>query len=272
MPTTADMGVITLADANYFPGLRVLYRSIRDSYPVGVACFDIGLSEEQRAWAEQQEGLCILPVPETEDIALVRRASKDRRLAKRGKREWPLWICPFLIAASPFRRTFWIDCDAVVLRDLEQLFDMLDEGPVFTRENLAPDRTANSPALYRLLPIERTFDPALPVLNAGVSGWDLERDRDILEAYGHPVREAFRSTKVKKAISWWDQGALIWGVQSTGQEHRVATSTRWNLCVKHTVAAERSYAWDESVLDELRRDVPDAAVLHWNGYQVPWSS
>lgn len=271
MDPSATEGVVTLADANYFPGLSVLFQSIRESHPVEVACFDIGLTDEQREWAERTDGITILPIPETEDVLDVRRKEPGRKLLKRGKREWPLWICPYLIAASPFRRTFWIDCDAVVLRDLDQLFGMLDEGPVFTAENLAPEKTPNRPELYDLLPVERDFDPERPVLNAGVSGWDLERDTPTLEAYGHAVREAFRDPRIKRAISWWDQGALIWAVQSTGMEHRVPDSTRWNRCVLHTEAADKRYDWGDRVLPELRRDAPDTAILHWNGYQVPWS-
>ena len=268
---TAAEGVVTLADANYFPGLRVLHQSIRESHPVPLACFDIGLTDAQRDWAGAAEGMQVLPIPETEDIARVRPVGSGPRLAKRGKREWPLWICPYLIAASPFRRTYWIDCDAVVLRDLPELFGMLDDGPVFTPENLAPEQTPNRPQLYELLPIERDFDPSSPALNAGVSGWDLERDAGVLGAYGHAVRRAFEEPRIKEAIRWWDQGALIWAVQSSGLEARVASSLRWNLCVKHTRAHDRRYRWGEEVLAQLRADVPEAAILHWNGYQVPWS-
>ncbi|MHC4895313.1 MAG: hypothetical protein ACYTFV_18640 [Planctomycetota bacterium] len=60
-------------------------------------------------------------------------------------------------------------------------------------------------------------------------------------------------------------------MQSTGMEHRVPDSTRWNRCVLHTEAADKRYDWGDRVLPELRRDAPDTAILHWNGCQVPWS-
>ena len=41
-------GVITLADANYFPGLVGLHVSIQTSWPCPIACYDVGLTPEQR--------------------------------------------------------------------------------------------------------------------------------------------------------------------------------------------------------------------------------
>lgn len=263
-------GVVTLADHNYFPGLEVLHRSVQESHPVPVLCYDIGLTARQRRRAAELEGLTVLPVPSTPEIELVRAARPDAPIAKQGKREWPIWICPFLIAESRLRRALWIDCDAVVLRDLGELFAMLDEGPVFTPENFAPEVTPNAPELYDLLPIERDFDPSLPVVNAGVSGWDLERDANCLDAYRLAARRAFEDPRIKEAISWWDQGCLVWAIQATGSEGRVVETNRWNLCAKGTRAEGRRYRWGPGVLDELRRDVPEAAILHWNGLPVPW--
>jgi hypothetical protein len=267
-------GIVTLADSHYFPGLETLYVSAQQSCAVPVACFNLGLTGDQieRA-AERYPRLSILQLPDTPDIAAVRHAfSNATALAKPGKRVWPLWICPFLIAASPFERVFWMDCDILVLRDLEGLFALLDQGPVFTPENLAPAKVANKPELYERLPIDRFFDRLSPAANGGVSGWDLDRDGEVLEAYMHPVRKACTDEAIRNAISWHDQGALNWAIRKTGLEHRVVSSWKWNLSVKHTAAAGKRYDWNDSVVDVLRRDVPDANLLHWNGYPVPWAA
>jgi hypothetical protein len=269
---SAPRGIVTLADANYFAGLETLYLSAQESFEVPVACFDIGLTDEQKARASRHARLSVLPLPQTQDIERVQRAFSDATpLAKAAKRVWPLWICPFLIAASPFRRVFWLDCDIVVLRSLGGLFRMLDEGPVFTPENLAPEKTPNKPELYELLPIARQFDPLVPTVNGGVSGWDLERDREALQGYMTPVRRACDDPRVRNAISWHDQGCLIWSIQKNGLEHRVLASREWNLCAKHTRAFGKRYAWGPGAFDELRRDVPEANLLHWNGLPVPWA-
>ena len=265
-------GIVTLADANYWPGLETLYVSVQDTYPVPVYCFDIGLTHVQKERAAREyKNLHILPIPDSEDFRLTQTAFEGAApLSKPGKRVWPLWLCPFLIAASPCRRVFWIDSDALVFRGLKELFAMLDTGPVFTVENNAPELTPNKPDLYRMLPITRQFDMDEPRVNAGVSGWDLERDQEVLQAYMQAVRMARDNIPIREAISWQDQGALIWAIQKTGCEERVLQDTRWNLCVRHSPVANNRYNFGPAALEQLRADEPNAYLLHWNGYPVPW--
>lgn len=267
----AERGIITLADENYFPGLEMLHRSVQALSPLDVACFDLGLTAAQRAAAAATPRLTILPLPDSPLIERIRSAfAHAPRLAKAHKRVWPLWICPALVAAAPFRRVFWLDCDIVVLRNLAGLFDLLDDGPVFTPENNAPAKTPNRPELYDLLPIDRPFDPLRPTVNAGVSGWDLARDRDVLAAYIHPVARACDDEQVRAAISWHDQGALIWAIQRCGVERCVTETTAWNLCVRHSAVAETPPAWDDGFIDRVRDLEPVANLLHWNGAKLPW--
>jgi hypothetical protein len=165
---------------------------------------------------------------------------------------------------------FWLDCDILVLRGLNELFEKLAEGPVFTPENLAPELTPNAPELYELLPIDRPFDPRVPVVNAGVSGWRRGRDEKALEAYIRPVAAAARDPAVMSAISWWDQGALIWAIQSLGLEHRVLQSPNWNLCVARVALSREILAWDADLCRRLRAALPEVGLLHWNGQQPAW--
>jgi len=269
---TRGEGIVTLADSNYFDGLKLLNRSLQTDYPVPIVCYDLGLTEAQRRWAgSNMRDVEIREIPDTSDIRAIRQNLDGPPLAKREKRQWPLWICPFLIADAPFRRVLWMDCDMVVLRDMRSLFRMLDDGPVFTPENNAPQIGANAAELYRRLPIDRSFDMHMPMVNGGLSGWDLGRDRRALEAYMQPIKAALRDPAVRDAIAWHDQGCLVWAIQLLGLEDRVAPTWRWNMCVRHTRVAGRAFeADDPDVLDWLRSEVPDVAVLHWNGVTVPW--
>jgi hypothetical protein len=266
-------GIVTLCDANYFPGLLALHASIQTSYPCPVACYDVGLTREQRIVAAGTANLVILDLPDDPLIAAIQRATQDcAPLMKPGKRIWCLWICPLLIRAAPFQEVFWLDCDILVLRGLEELFEKLAEGPVFTPENKAPEMTANSAQLYELLPIARDFDPRVPVVNGGVSGWRRGRDDAALEAYIRPVAAAALDPAVMSAISWHDQGALIWAIQSLGLQQRVAALPLWNLCVDHVHLAAEIMAWDANLCERLRGALPDVRLLHWNGRKAPWMS
>jgi hypothetical protein len=264
-------GVITLCDEAYFPGLLALNASIQTSFPTPVLCFDVGLTDAQRLHAATVGGLTISPLPDDPLIEALKEATRRcAPLFKPGKRIWPLWICPLIIRAAPFEEVFWLDCDILVLRGLDELFDRLDAGPVFTPENKAPEKTPNPARLYELMPIARRFDPERPTLNAGVSGWRRGRDEAALEAYIRPVAAAARDPQVMDAIAWHDQGALIWAVQSLGLEDRVLDSPLWNLCVDHVRVPDAVMTWDDGLCERLRAALPDVRLLHWNGRPAPW--
>lgn len=266
-----ERGVVTLCDSKYYAGLLQLHASIQSSDPCSVICYDAGLTPAQRRDADRRDHLHVLDLPDDPLIAELIVATRDvTPLAKPNKRIWPLWICPLLIRAAPLRSLFWLDCDVVVLRGLGEMFAMLDHGPVFTPENKAPELTPNRPSLYRLLPIQRQFDPSVPVVNGGVSGWRRGRDDAILEAYIRPVAAAARDRSVRDAISWHDQGALIWAIQSLGLEDRVLTSPMWNLCVDNASLPAEALAWDDGLVERLRARLPEVRILHWNGRKTPW--
>ena len=130
--------------------------------------------------------------------------------------------------------------------------------------------TANKSKLYELLPIQRDFNENDALINAGVSGWHLDRDKKILNDYTFLVSKAFENEDIKNSISWHDQGCLIWAILNNGMENRIATDWKWNLCVKHTKVQGLKFEWSEGILQQLRELAPEANILHWNGQAVPW--
>jgi hypothetical protein len=264
-------GIVTACDEHYFAGLLQLHVSVQTSWPCPIACFDVGLTPLQRAEAESKRDLSIIDVPDDPRIEAIQRATLNQApLAKADKRIWPLWVCPLLIEAAPFRDVFWLDCDILVLRGLDELFARLESGPVFTPENKAPDKTPNPARLYQLLPIARAFDPRYPVVNGGVSGWRKGRDDAALKAYIRPVEAAAHDPDVLNAVAWHDQGALIWAIQSLGLESRVLDSPLWNLCIDHVHLPADIMVWDGGLVDGLRIELPEVRLLHWNGAPQPW--
>jgi hypothetical protein len=254
-----------LADAGFFGGLVLLYLSVQELYPVPIVCFDGGLSDEQKRWAAEHMPLCFIwPMPDTEEVATVRRTLHGA--SENKTEEWLLWVCPFLISASPFQRTLWLDTDLIVLRNLGELFQKIENGPVFTSENHDPDRTANHPELYSYLPIEGKDETRSPLVNGGVTGWDLDRDRELLAMYRKPVLAAARDERIRSAIRWHDQGSLIWAIQKTGMERFVIDGRTWNICARHTATPDKDYDLNDDLFDELRRDYPQANLVHWNGF------
>ncbi|WP_299509797.1 UbiA family prenyltransferase [Cypionkella sp.] len=267
----ARSGVITVCDHNYFPGLLMLHRSVQESGAYPVACYDIGLTDAQRAEALGLRNMHILALPNDPLISEIQVALKtDINVQKTGKRVWPLWICPILIKHAPFQKVVWLDCDVVVLRDLPKLFATLDNHPVFTAENFAPEKTPNKPALYERLPIARRFSPNKPVINAGVSGWCKSRDKLLIEAYIYPVARAVSDPETRALISWHDQGALIWAIQYMGKEDCVEAGYQWNKSAANTSLINKPLPWNNAFLSTLRIEHPDVNIMHWNGASPPW--
>ena len=274
----AEEGVICLADNNYFCGVRLLYHSLEQKRPLTV--YDLGLNGAAKRWIEERPCITVRSIPQTPLVQAIRQACGDRTMAKPTKREWPLWICPELILDAPYQRVAWIDADAIVLRGVESLFDLIRHGPVVTPENLAPEQTANPIELLQHLPLSRSGSKPVPeiLLNAGVSGWCLERDRALLEAYTHPIRCIFQGQSVpREAVRWHDQGCLIWALQNAGHNSSLLQDPRWNLCVKHSALSALHHldrqAEDPVLIDWLeqaRGMEPDACIVHWNGHPVPW--
>ena len=275
----ADEGVICLSDDNYFCGVRLLYHSLEQRRPLTV--YDLGLSDQARAWISERPQITVRPIPDTSLVKAIRLACGERVMAKRTKREWPLWICPELILDAPYRRVAWIDADAIVLRGVESLFQLIRLGPLITPENLAPEKTANPIDLFQQLPLSRSGSNQVPgiLLNAGVSGWCLERDRALLEAYTYPIRCIFQRKSISPdAVSWHDQGCLIWALQNAGYDSSILQDKRWNLCVKNSGLNEMASLDVSSTDDDLigwlehaRSLEADAFVVHWNGHAVPWN-
>ena len=226
-----DEGVITLADKHFFPGLVLLYESIQNSYPVPVTCFDGGLTTEQKKWADEHLINCtITPIPQNKDIECVLESLGGK--SENNTQESMLWICPFLIKNSPYRRVLWLDSDLIILRNLSQLSAHIDDGPVFTVENHKPAATANHSSLTALLPLKQQHTTTIPIVNAGVSGWDINRDAALIQDYIKPVLRACEDERIRRMISWHDQGCLIWAIQNSGLQHRILSDRNWNLCAR----------------------------------------
>jgi hypothetical protein len=268
-PSAHSEGILTLADRHFYEGLVLLADSVRQCCNMPLICYDGGLTAMQRhAVSNRLSNVELRPIPRTPEIALVRDALS--RGGGRDRDEWLMWICPLLITTSPFRRTFWIDCDVVVLRDLSRLFRMLDTGPVFTPSDNKFGLTPNASCLYELLPLSETGGTSgEPLINAGVIGFDLQRDSSVLRSYIYPVLRAARDDRIRGSISWHDQGALIWAVRNHGLQDRVVDAS-WNTAVRSLPFRQSdkvfsTYKWDSTLFSAIRNDFPNVRILHWNG-------
>jgi hypothetical protein len=269
MQTSKKEGVVTLADKSYCEGLMLLSDSIRQSYDVPIVCYDGGMTKKQRQLVlARNSNIEIRAIPTNPQFKLLKETLSGD--AGCGREEWLLWACPLLIASSPFRRTLWLDCDLVVLQNLRKLFQLLNTGPVFTPSDNKSGTTPNHRMLYKLLPLSKQgASSPEPLLNAGVIGFDLKRDRHILMSYIYPVLCAACDESVRTSISWHDQGALIWAVRNHCLHNRIVNAS-WNTEVRSLPIGNPDllfykYKWERRLFSTMREDFPTVNILHWNG-------
>jgi len=259
------MGVITLADNKFFPGLVLLYESIQNNFPVHVTCFDGGMNPEQKDWAARHLPNCdIIPIPDNEYTRLIQNSLGGP--TKATDREVQLWLCPFLIEQSPYPKCLWLDADTIVIDELEKLFELIDSGPVFTPSNYQPRRVINLPALYKHMPLQDDCNPEDALINAGVSGWNFERDKNIIRDYMAPAIKACSSVAVRQSITWHDQGCLIWAIQNNKLQQRILKTSKWNYCAIHR-RKQTPYKLDQDLGQQLQSAYPEANIVHWNDCQ-----
>jgi hypothetical protein len=246
VPVQASTGVLTAADARFFPGVQILSASLGDAVPLAVV--DLGLNDEQRAWCRSQ------PSRTVQTIA--------RRIVRDVPR-WQQWNKPYFIAQSPFRRTLWIDADCVVVGDLAPLFEELDCGPFVAEHWDDPYLQPNAELLYRFFPVPvRTR--AGQGLNSGVVGLDVARDVRLLKAWRRLSGVALDSYAVRTLISWFDEGTMHWAIQSAMAIDRILPRPGWNRFMTSQPSADPIIF----LLSLTRR--PDDVIWHFSGAPKPW--
>ena len=220
-PLPGDCAIVSATDERMFVGFQMLYTSIKLRHNIPVFLIDLGLNSFQKDWAENI-GINIIPVSR---LQLFTRSLN-----------WQTWNKPLYIRAVPeqYRKVLWIDADCIVTDYLGEAFLIMDDRPFITRDTVAAARCnstseaalQNHPELYNLLPVDHRWNKRVSI-NAGVVGFDRERDFEVLDEWEYCVFEAFQTTRVRKLLRLYDQGALIWALERTGHVNKLEQAA-WN--------------------------------------------
>jgi hypothetical protein len=266
---TREPAILTACDAGFYPGLLALVVSTRRLAKVPIVCVDLGLTDEQRRDMAARD-VWVVPRPATPLDAMLHLAPPSHRHWYPKAFYWD--------ALGPYRRALWLDCDVMVLRDLDKLLAALDEGPVFTVHHQADAHVArNRMAVYDRYPIDNP-ETAEPI-NSGVFGLDLDRDAEVI-AQWKPLCIAATADPagLGEMFRCGDQGALWWVVQKMGLAGRVMKDgMRWNYPAhgipmsKYKALKFYNFDHPEEAIEQVAADHPDAAIVHWGGRPKPWT-
>lgn len=263
-------GVMTAAGANYFPGLQHLWESISQFAPsCSIACVDLGLNTSQRDWCRSHD-IQLIEMLDVVPIELLDAFSDKRNRSQTFQQSRLLWPRPWLVDASPFENTLWIDADAIVIRSLSELFPEIEKDVVVFTDANHPPSSPNHPKLYQLLPVHEV---TAKFVNSGVLGVQRGRDNDLIASWKYCVEQAATRLEVRRLISWHDQGALLWALHKTMRTHLIRQDVTWN-CPPHGFNAsrrsERKRYPRATFLKDLQRDHPEAGIVHYMSRPKLW--
>lgn len=266
-------GILTAANSRYWPVLRLqVQATIEMGVPLAVV--DHGLTGNQRRWLRQQ-GVLLPEIPMPRDWDQLGKGKQE--IEPVSARE--AWIKPWICKQSPFQKTIWIDADAVPLRGVHRMYELLDQGPWLTLESWVTDQSARQmyePLLHAALgQLPPRFENAHRI-NTGVFGFD--RDDQWLSEWWQMCLTLTSDKQLLRRCRLRDQAALVATLcvgESTIQMPRIMLDRGLNWPVNGCNAARRMrrkrYAWrDKNLLTQIQLDHPEVSVVHWMGTPKPW--
>lgn len=182
---------------------------------------------------------------------------------------WVQWAKPSIIKEISnrysVRKVLWLDVDIVVLKRLDEILEYIDSKTLMTKDNFAPKTCLNAPKLYE------NQDDEVPI-NSGVVGLILERDANLLDNWILKTKKAI-DDNVKRKISLYDQGCLIWAVNELNLNHLVIDKKEWNYPAKKNIYEDSiPTKWihdidsiNSGIFGEIELDNRNATIVHFAG-------
>lgn len=196
---------------------------------------------------------------------------RQRLVAGITNRELCCWVKPFLVESVQHDNVIWIDIDALPIRPLDELVDLVKKQPFVFLDQYNPAVTGNKDELYELLPVCRPVDKNLTI-NNGVFGLNVKRDHEFFNWWIHASYAAFREPDIRKLFSWWDQGTMIWALNRTSNIDGLVLDLgkKFNYPANGCKYAKddldrKRYVDSRYFFEELRRDHPETHIVHWLG-------
>lgn len=185
---------------------------------------------------------------------------------------WRQWFKPYFcqIINSDIDLALWIDADAVVINNLDPLFDKTVESFWVINDYFDPVYCLNDARIYNCLDISLKVGTDKLVLNSGVIGWSPKRDAHVIAKWYEVVKIIISDIEYTKMVRLFDQGALLIAVHWLGITDCVLTNKSWNSNPAHRKKYDvNDYRSNMNIrrhiYDDIKTDNFNATIVHYAG-------
>ena len=257
-----NVAIITAITPPFLDQFKLFISSLRQVSKIPVICL---ICDDDRKISVSRQYEC---TEERFDDSIIDQYKKI------GDR-WIQWFKPDIINKIAVKHqldiVLWLDADIVVLKDMSPLVSNIEQSFTVIQDYFAPNTTYNDPHLYDIHP-SSNLEPE-KALNSGVVGLALPRDQYILDEWNKRSQMAADDERVRKCISLYDQGTLIWAMKELGILEMVLDRREWNHApIRHVYEASPNVIWpfgDQTMggdlFSEMRYDNPNAIIAHFAG-------
>ena len=259
-------GIVTAISSEWFTEFKMLYQSIQKIADIHISVIGLDLLDEQKQYIEKIQSVKLIEIKE----------DKLNEFKKLGE-HWRPYYKPYYMLQSPYDYTLWIDADAIVLEELDEIFAKINDGIFFTADYFAPQTCLNDPRLYEEYSAPVPSEHENIAINTGVLGYRFPRDKHIFEKWLKNVDIVNKNPHLKNYIKLYDQGVFIWTMREMGSIGKINVDLKYNCPAKRNLYEydedENDYKWPSpntprmggDIFDNIKLDNPGAVIVHFAG-------
>lgn len=254
--------ILTSLEHSYFGWFGYWLASIREHVNWPVYVVDLGLKPKQVEW-------CL-----AHGVGLLRPRSGFEFWSENDQQRW-LRYCAIATGTHVQLRGhnvyLHIDVDTLVLKHPEKLL----QGRFSIYKHVTTNGNIhNRIELYQLMPTGSPIHVEI-MPNGGVVTWKVKEAQDILQAFEEIYSAASKDANIAKHIQYSDQGMWIWALHRAKAFDCVIDDSSCNFPADN-VPLNRMHERklrlpSPTLIEEVRKDHPDAVVVHWLGTEKPWN-
>lgn len=262
---SGSFAIITTFTPNFLNDFMLFYESLRKVSKVPIIAIPV-----------EYENHPDLP----SDLFVLWLSKEEQEKYRNAGERWMQWFKPTLIKTAmkqyEINTAIWLDADIIVLDDIKAMFEQALIDFFVMKDTFAPLSCLNNNLLYdEFQPQHELTDREKTIaLNSGVIGIQFPRDEYIIEEWENRTIIAISRDDIKKHISLYDQGTLLWAMRDLNILDKIIDKPEWNHNAKRNAYEHDKieYKWPYGVshmggdlFDQVKYDNQNVTIAHYAG-------